>query len=185
MRFPISTLLSLLFLCSLAAARSCPYDATDKIKRSGAARQPNLSTRSAAPPAPGKKGVFFHNRISPGMSRLFIANADGTNARLLLGNDTVYEYDAQWSPDAEWIIFTSERNGDGNSDVFRVRPDGSGLEEVAATPAVETAGSISPNGTLVAYSGTLNNYKSNIWVKDLTTGSTWVRKLPLSYCTPY
>jgi len=74
------------------------------------------------------------NRISPGISELYVANADGTNARLLLGNDTVYEYDAQWSPDGEWIVFSTERSGDGNTDVWRVLSDGSGLEEVAATP---------------------------------------------------
>ncbi|CZR67685.1 uncharacterized protein PAC_17584 [Phialocephala subalpina] len=171
MRFSSLTPFLCLFLFDFTSAASCPYAGALKTKR--AAPQVATHVLPRSDPAPGKKGVFFHNRISPGVSQLYIANADGSDARLLLSNNTVYEYDAQWSPDAEWIVFTSERNGDGNSDVWRVRPDGSGLEEVAATPAVETAGSISPNGSLIAYSGTLNNWKSNIWIKDLTTGANY------------
>ncbi|TVY81953.1 Protein TolB [Lachnellula suecica] len=183
-----------LFLFGLAAeSSSCPY-AERKAKRNACPatsqdREARHVQSRASPPAPGKKGVFFHNRIAPGASSLYIANADGTNERLLLGNNT-------WSPDGEvrlisplfsqiveaallressnhWLVFTSERNGDGNSDIWRVRSDGSGLEEVAAIPAVETAGSMSPNGSLVAYSGTLNNGKSNIWITNLTTGASW------------
>ena len=116
-------------------------------------------------------------RNGPTSSELYIANADGTNTRSLLGNDTVFEYDAQWAPDGEWIILTSERNGDGNSDLWRVRPDGSGLEEVAATSAVETAGTISPDGKLLAFQGTIGNMKSNIWIQGLKTGVSWVNIL--------
>ena len=47
------------------------------------------------------------NRIAPSISELYVADADGSNERLLLGNDTVFEYHAQWSPDGQWIIFTS------------------------------------------------------------------------------
>lgn len=174
------SLSSLLLLSGLAAADTCPYaERAEKAneRRAACPHAAPVAQRAVAPrtePAAGKKGVFFHNRISPGTSQLYISNADGTDARLLLGNNTVYEYDAQWSPDAEWIVFSSERNGDGNTDVWRVRPDGSELQEVAATPSVETAGSLSPDGTLVAFSATYNNWKSNIWLQDLTTGVSWV-----------
>ncbi|PSS05204.1 tricorn protease N-terminal domain-containing protein [Coniella lustricola] len=126
-------------------------------------------------PIPGKKGILYMNRNSPISSELYIANADGTNERLLLGanNNSVYEYHAQWSPDNQWVVFTSERNGDGNSDLWRVRPDGSDLQPIATTPSVEGAGSISPNGRLVAYHSTRGNYKSNIWIQDLSTGAAW------------
>lgn len=59
------------------------------------------------PPADGKEGVFFMNRIAPSISELYIANADGTNETLLLGNSSSFDYHAQWSPDGQWIIFTS------------------------------------------------------------------------------
>ncbi|KAF3767261.1 tricorn protease N-terminal domain-containing protein [Cryphonectria parasitica EP155] len=129
--------------------------------------------RNADAPIEGKKGILYMNRNSPVSSQLYIANADGSNERLLLGNNSVYEYHAQWSPDGEWIVFTSERNGDGNSDLWRSRPDGSDLEALATTPYVEGGGAISPNGSLVAFHSTRSNYKSNIWVMDLETGTSW------------
>lgn len=55
------------------------------------------------------------NRIAPGTSELYIANADGSDERKLLGNESTYDYHALFSPDGKWITFTTERNGDGNS----------------------------------------------------------------------
>lgn len=163
------------FLVVTAMAAICPYKQTEKRSACPYA-EANFNSHSLprALPATGKNGVFLMTRNGPVTSELYVANADGSDARSLLGNDTVFEFDAQWAPDGEWIILTSERNGDGNPDLWRVRPDGSGLEEVAATSAVETAGSISPNGDLVAYQGTLNNFKSNIWIQELSTGQSWV-----------
>jgi len=70
---------------------------------------------SSFSPASDKKGVFFMNRIAPGISELYIANADGSNERKLLGNNSDFDYHASFSPDGEWVTFTTERNGDGNS----------------------------------------------------------------------
>jgi Tol biopolymer transport system component len=119
-----------------------------------------------------KKGVFMMNRIAPGGSKLYIANADGTNERSLL-SDPVFEYHASFSPDGQWITFTSERNGDGNSDVYRVRTNGSSLEKLVATPSVEDSFVLSPNGSLGAFVSTKNNLRANIWIMDMKTGAQW------------
>ncbi|OJJ36276.1 hypothetical protein ASPWEDRAFT_58229 [Aspergillus wentii DTO 134E9] len=118
----------------------------------------------------GKKGVFFHNRIAPITQQLFIANSDATNERSLLGNhSSKLDYHASFSPDDEWIVFTSERNGDGNADLYRIRTDGTDLEELIATPSIEDSGVISPDGKKLAYVSSENGYKANIWVMDLAT----------------
>ena len=67
------------------------------------------------------------NRIGPSSSDLYIANADGTGERKLL-QDAKFEYNASFAPDGKSVVFTSERNGDGQSDVFRARLDGTGIE---------------------------------------------------------
>ncbi|KAF2144345.1 uncharacterized protein K452DRAFT_157124 [Aplosporella prunicola CBS 121167] len=121
-------------------------------------------------PAPGKNGVFLMNRIGPSASELYVANADGSNERKLLANSSRFEYHASFSPDGKWISFTSERNGDGNSDIYRCRPDGSGLEKLAASPSVEDAVALSPDGSKAAFVSTANGYKTNVWVMDLATG---------------
>lgn len=120
-------------------------------------------------PATGKKGVLLMNRIAPSISDLYVANADGTGERKLLGNSSAFEYHATWSPDGQWISFTTERNGDGNSDVYRVRADGTGLEPLLTTPAMEDNLAISPDGSKAAYVSTANGYTANIWVMDLAT----------------
>ncbi|KAH8597789.1 hypothetical protein B0O99DRAFT_684500 [Bisporella sp. PMI_857] len=129
---------------------------------------PNMHSARGLP-APGKKGVLLMNRIGPSTSELYVADSDGSNERKLLP-DSQFEYHATFSPDGQWIIFTSERNGDGNSDLYRCRPDGSGLEQIAASPSFEDAASISPDGSEVAFVSTANGYKANIWVLDLATG---------------
>ena len=93
---------------------SCLYS---KPKTRGA-RLNNWSRR-----AEDKDGVFFMNRIAPGTSELYIANADGTDERKLLGNESTYDYHASFSTDGQWITFTTERNGDGNSVSCSLRLD--------------------------------------------------------------
>jgi hypothetical protein len=39
-------------------------------------------------------------------------------------------------------VFTSERNGDGNSDLFRCRPDGTGIEPLVTGPSADRPSSI-------------------------------------------
>ena len=114
------------------------------------------------------------NRIGPSGSQLYIANADGSNATKLMGNQTnAFDYHASWSPDNEWIVFTSERRGPGQSDLYRIRPNGTGLETLVQTDSVEDIGVLSPDGTKVAYVSTRGNYTTNIWVTDLTTGDAF------------
>ncbi|KAF2183118.1 dipeptidyl peptidase IV/CD26, N-terminal domain-containing protein [Zopfia rhizophila CBS 207.26] len=120
--------------------------------------------------AHGKKGVLLMNRIGPSTSELYVADADGGNERKLL-LDSQFEYHASFSPDAQWITFTSERNGDGNSDLYRCHPDGSGLEKLVAMPSFEDAVALSPDGSKAAFVSTANGYKANVWVLDLATGS--------------
>ena len=153
----------------------CPYAqqmGVDAKRDVPASHPPTANIRRDALASEGKKGVFLMNRIAPGTSELYVANADGSNERPLL-SDPIYEYHASFSPDGEWITFTGERHGDGNSDIYRVRPDGSDLQELLATPSIEDGVVMSPDGKLAAYVSTANGYKTNIWVMDLSSGQRW------------
>jgi Tol biopolymer transport system component len=115
-----------------------------------------------------KKGVMLMNRIAPSVSELYIANLDGANERKLLA-DSAFDYNATLSPSG-WLTFTSERRGDGQSDLYRARADGSGIEAMVATDSMEDAGVLSPDGKTLAFVSTANGYRANIWVRDMASG---------------
>jgi hypothetical protein len=52
-----------------------------------------------------------------------------------------------WSPDGEWIVFASRQTG--NSDIYRIRPDGSDREQLTSTALDETLPAYTPAGNLV------------------------------------
>ena len=114
-------------------------------------------------------GVMLMNRIGPSTSELFIANADGSNERKLLGA-SVFDYHASFSADGKSVVFTSERNGDGQSDLFRAKLDGTGIQPLVVGSPVDDAGELSPDGTRLVFVSTRDGYRTNIWVKDLKTG---------------
>jgi WD40-like Beta Propeller Repeat len=90
-----------------------------------------------------KKGVLLMNRIGPSSADLYIANADGTSERKLLQNP-LFEYNACFSADGKSVLFTSERNGDGQSDIFRCRPDGAEVQPLVTGPSVDDASTVHP-----------------------------------------
>src|SRR5438445_11405870 len=88
----------------------------------------------ASAAAPPQKIVFARVFPNAGQIGLFIAAADGTDEHPLLARPDV-DYDPVWSPDGGSIVFTSDR--DGSADLYRVAPDGSGLERLTDNPAYE------------------------------------------------
>ena len=112
------------------------------------------------------KGVMLMNRIGPSSADLFIANADGSGERRLLQSPG-FDYDASFSPDGQWIVFTSERAGAGQADIYRVRRNGSGLERLTDSPALDDQAALSPDGTQLAFVSTREMHTTNIWVLDL------------------
>ncbi len=119
--------------------------------------------------------VMLMNRISPSKMTLFVANSDGSGERRLLPDSSGMDYDASFSADGKWIVFTSERDSDGSgqADLWRVHPDGTGLERLTKDPAMEDAGVLSPDGKTLAYVSTQGGARTaNIWVMDLATKRT-------------
>ncbi|KAK9850942.1 uncharacterized protein MYU51_011627 [Penicillium brevicompactum] len=128
-------------------------------------------------------GTFLHNRISPNYSELYIAETDGSNENLLLGSNSVYDFRASWSPDADYVYFTSERRGDGQSDVYRIAINGTNtigneVEPMALSTGVDDSSSISPDGKMLAFTTSRYNQTSQIMLMVLENGS--LKNLTLS-----
>ena len=105
-------------------------------------------------------------RIGPSISTIHIANADGSRERRLLATSAL-DYNASLSPDGQWIVFTSER--EGSADLYRVRADGSSLERLTTNPAYDDQASWSPDGRSVVFVSTRSSGTTDIWTLDLAT----------------
>ena len=84
--------------------------------------------------------------------------------------ETGFDYHASFSADGKWILFTSERNGSGQSDIYRVHPDGTGLEQLTNDPAFDDQASLSSDGRQIAFVSSRERHTANIWILDIGTG---------------
>ena len=134
------------------------------------------SSRSSSAPArnvvvPGlartdvQKIVFARAFPNAGQVGLFIAAADGSDERPLLRRDV--DYDPAWAPDGGSIVFTSDR--EGSADLFRVKPDGTGLERLTDDPAYDDQAAFSPDGRQLVFVSTRNGGTADLWTMDLQT----------------
>jgi hypothetical protein len=86
----------------------------------------------------GTKGDLLLNRIGPVSSELYVSNADGSAERKLIST-AGFDYHASFSKDGQWVVFTSERDGLGQSNLYRVKADGTGLQRLTSHVAVDDA----------------------------------------------
>lgn len=69
----------------------------------------------------------------------------------------------EYSPDGQWIYFNAELHGrrPGDAQLFRMRPDGTGIEQLTRDDRVNWFPHVSPDGSRVAYlsyaSGTMGH----------------------------
>jgi Tol biopolymer transport system component len=120
---------------------------------------------ASAQPALAKNTILV-NRIGPSGGELFMANGDGSGERKLNSGGKM-DYDAMFSTDGKWIVFTSERNGPAN--IYRIHPDGSGLERLTDDDGFDDQASLSPDDNQLAFVSTRGNGTANIWILDIKT----------------
>ena len=110
---------------------------------------------------------IFVDQWSPTESVLMIADADGSNPRKLVAGSE-RDYNASFSFDGAWVVFTSERHG--SADIFRARTDGTGLERLTDHPAFDDQAALSPDGRALAFVSTRETGSTDIHLLDLGTG---------------
>ena len=96
----------------------------------------------------GARLTYVGVRRAGGPVSLYSCALDGSDERCIC--DSFDHIDGpDYTPDGEWIWFNGERTG--AVDLFRIRPDGSGLEQMTNDTAVNWFPHPSPDGQHVVY----------------------------------
>ena len=122
----------------------------------------------AAVPAPMNaqpKYTIAYSGFAPLNTDVFIADADGRNPKPFLASPA-QDFNASFSRDGKWIVFTSERNG--SADIYRAHPDGTGLERLTDDPSFDDQAALSPDGRTVAFVSSRSGH-AEIWTLDLAS----------------
>ena len=115
--------------------------------------------------SPTKHRVLFNRYLVPAMT-VYIADADGQNERALAPAKGL-EYSPSYSADGQWVVYTVERKG--QSDIYRIHPDGSGLQQLTNDPAFDDQGTLSPDGKTLAFVSTRSGGTAGIWLMDINS----------------
>ena len=113
--------------------------------------------------------LLSNGLVEPTAMELFIADADGSNARQLtnLGG-------ANWAPffhpSGNQVLFSSNHHTGGFPfNIFMINVDGTGLEQVSFDSAFDSFPMFSPDGKRLAFSSNRNNGRTrntNVFVAD-------------------
>lgn len=99
----------------------------------------------------GTRIAFISNRN--GDNDLFVMNADGTDERLITGNDNnADDREPAWSPDDEWIVVSSNREGLRAYRLWAVTPDGRNWTMITQTEGADRAPDWRPMASAVPIS---------------------------------
>jgi Tol biopolymer transport system component len=97
------------------------------------------------------RGLLRESQIRPMNLEIFVADADGSNARQVTDNGAG-NFAPYFFPDGERIIFASNVAGGGrNFDLFMVNVDGSGLEQVTFDESFDSFPMFSPDGKQLVF----------------------------------
>jgi Tol biopolymer transport system component len=109
-----------------------------------------VGTAHAAFPA-AQNGRLVFERTVNGKSHVFVMNADGSNPVDLSPADTKGDFNPQFSPNGQWIIFERGLDPEGTFQTFLMRPDGTGAVDI--TPGLQGAAgaTFSPDGKQIAF----------------------------------
>ncbi|MGB1262870.1 MAG: TolB family protein [Cognaticolwellia sp.] len=99
-----------------------------------------------------KKLLFVSNQ--DGDREIFLTNLKGENLQQLTHNNRD-DYDASWSPDGKYILFTSNRDG-GNSEIYRMASDGSQQTNLSQSAGYDGQARWSPDGKSIVFNSDRN-----------------------------
>jgi len=99
--------------------------------------------------SPDGREVALAWTFSPGAADIVRINLEGDLSPLWLTTDPANDTEPAWSPDAETIAFTSNR--DGTAHIYLINANGSGLRRLTSGTMPESEPDWSPGGEMLAF----------------------------------
>lgn len=105
----------------------------------------------------GKRVAFVSTRHEQAGAEIYVMNADGTGVTRLT-NSVGWDLEPTWSKDGKRIAFASTRDAadptsidPGDTDIYVMNADGSGVTRLTSTPGVDSDPSWSADGKQIAF----------------------------------
>jgi Tol biopolymer transport system component len=116
------------------------------------------------------RDLLKDNLTSPMKMELWVANADGSNAKQIT-NFGCASFAPTFTPDDKKILFASNKHkcDSREFELYMVNPDGSGLEQVTHMGGFTSFPEFSPDGKTLAFATdykATGRYEFNIWTAD-------------------
>jgi Tol biopolymer transport system component len=99
----------------------------------------------------GRKIAFESDRS--GVMSIWVANADGSDARLLFGDEKYGTSGSPaWSPDGQWIAFDTRK--DGNAEIYVISAEGGAVRRLTKNPSDDVIPCWSHDGKWIYFGST-------------------------------
>lgn len=111
--------------------------------------------------SPDGTKLAFSATVPPGRSsQVFLADADGSNARLMVSDSPSYFHG--WSPDNKTMAFVAQRNGSGQFDIYSLPATGGAEKRLTTNIHHDDGPDYSPDGRWI-YINSNRSGKEAIW----------------------